>query len=428
MDLKSPPLPKTHNNESEPPLEILIDDLEESLWVAAVEKNELIGLEIDPADEEVRWGSIYWAKIVRIDKAMDAAYVELDEDNYGLLHNTDTRIKDEKTGLYKKGGDAQIGKNFKAGDMIAVQAKSGYLVSEDEYEAAMEDKSAKVSMDITLPGRHLIFAPFINENKISSRIRDKKQRKQVRKMLNNLDGLEGFILRASALNTQTDVLIREAQIVKEIWEQLKNFFEGKDAQLIMLGPDAMQRTFGDHAAGTIDQIDIISMDQYQETEEWCEIYAPDLVTKIQPVELPDQNTELGLFDFHDIIGQVETLFNPYIILKNGGNIIVQQAAALCAIDVNRGQDTRSNLSINLEAVKEIGRQLRLRNIGGIIIVDFLKLKTKKEKDSLLEAMVDIVDLDPCTVQIHGLTNLNLMEITRKQRTPSLQDRLDIALK
>ncbi len=409
-------------------MEILIDELEESLWVAAIEKNELIGLEIDPADEEVRWGSIYWAKIVRIDKAMDAVYVELDEDNYGLLHNNDTRVKDKKSDAFIKGGDSQIGKNFKTGDMVAVQAKSGYLVSEDEYEAAMEDKSAKVSMDITLPGRHLIYAPFMAENKISSRIKDKKQRKQIQKMLNSLDGLQGFILRASALNTQTDVLIREAQILKEIWEQLQNYFKDKEAQLIMLGPDAMQRTFSDHASSTIDQIDIISMDQYQETEEWCEIYAPDMVTKIQPVELPDHNTELGLFDFHDIIDQVETLFNPYIILKNGGNIIVQQAAALCAIDVNRGQDTRSNLSINLEAIVEVGRQLRLRNIGGIIIVDLLKMKTKKEKEKISEAMNQIVALDPCTVQIHGLTNLGLMEITRKQRTPSLQDRLDIALK
>ena len=121
--------------------------------------------------------------------------------------------------------------------MIAVQAKSGYLpsVEADNNNIAMEDKSPRVSMDITLPGRHLIYAPLAKENKISSRIRDKKQRKQIKKMLDNLEGLQGYILRASALNTQTDVLIREAKIITEIWEQVQPYFTGEEPQLIMLG-------------------------------------------------------------------------------------------------------------------------------------------------------------------------------------------------
>ncbi len=409
-------------------MEILIDELEQSLWVATVDKNQLIGLEIDPAEEEVRWGSIYWAKVARIDKAQDAVYLELDDDNFGLLYNKNTRILDKNTGKYIKGGDRSITKTLKAGQMIAVQAKTGYLPRADEYDVAMEDKSAVASMEITIPGRHLIYSPMMEENKISSRIKDKKQRKQIQKMLNNLDGLQGFILRASALDTQTDILIREASILKEIWVQLQEFLAGDKPQLIMLGPDAMQRTFGDQAGTTIDTVDIISMDQYQETEEWCEIYAPDLVTKIKPIELPDMNAELGLFDFHDILDQVESLFHPYFLLKHGGNIIIQQANALCAVDINRGSDTRSKLEINIEAIDEIARQLRLRNIGGIIIIDFLKMTNKSDKDKLAKATQAIVEQDPCTVQIHGLTNLGLMEITRKERTPSLHDRLELTLK
>ena len=407
-------------------MEILVDEMEGSLWVATVEKNKLTGLEIDPSDEEVRWGSIYWAKVTHIDKALDAAYVELDEDNAGLLNNADVHITDKK-GNIKKGGDVAIGKLLHPGDYIAVQAKSGYLPRLDSTDLTIEDKSARVSMNITLPGRHLIYSPMMGENRISKRIHDKKQRKQLTKMLNNVENIKGCILRASAANTQTDMLIRESNILKEIWERLQEFLAGNEAGLIMLGPDAVQRTLSDQASSTIDTIDIVTMEQYQHVEEWCEIYAPDLVTKVTPVELPDQEADLGLFDFHDILDQIEDLFQPYVLMNGGGNIIIQETAALCAVDINRGSDTRSKLTINLDAAQEIGRQIRLRNLGGIIIIDFLKMPHKKEKDSLANALEDIAREDPCTVQIHGLTVLGLVEITRKRRTPPLQERLDLAL-
>lgn len=398
----------------------------ESLWVATVEKNKLSGLEIDPENEEVRWGSLYWAKVTHIDKALDAAYVDLDGDNTGILNNADIRLPDKKGGI-KKGGDVAIGKLLSPGDMIAVQAKSGYLPRLDSTDLTMEDKSTRVSMNITLPGRHLIYSPMMSDNRISKRIHDKKQRKQLTKMLNNVENIQGCILRASAANTQTDVLIREGSILKKIWEQLQEFLSGKEVGLIMLGPDAVQRTLSDQAGRIIDTIDIVTMDTYQDVEEWCEIYAPDLVTKVTPVELPDQHADLGLFDFRDILDQIEDLFQPYVLMNGGGNIIIQETAALCAIDINRGSDTRSKLAINLDAVKEIGRQIRLRNLGGIVVIDFLKMANKKEKEKLMAALDDLVTEDPCTVQIHGLTALGLVEITRNRRTPPLQERLDLAL-
>lgn len=407
-------------------MEILVDEMEGSLWVATTEKHKLIGLEIDPVNEEVRWGSIYWAKVRTIDKAMDAAFVQLDEDNTGILNNKDVRIVNDK-GEIIKGGDVAIGKLLQPGDMIAVQAKSGYLPRLDDANITLEDKSARVSMDITLPGRHLIFSPMMSENRISKRIHDKKQRKQMTKMLNNVENIKGCILRASAANTQTDMLISEGGILKHIWEQLQTYLTGKDPQLIMQGPDAVQRTLSDQAGSTISTIDVVTMEQYQHVEEWCEVYAPDLVTKVTPVELEDQEADLGLFDFHDMLDQIEDLFQPYVLLKAGGSIIIQETAALTAIDINRGSDTRANLTINLDALQEIGRQIRLRNLGGIIIVDCLKITKKAEKDALLQALKDMAATDPCTVQIHGLTALGLAEITRNRRTPALQERLDLAL-
>jgi Rne/Rng family ribonuclease len=407
-------------------LDILVEEINQSLWVAATEDGDIEGFDVDPIAEEVRWGSIYWAKVARIDKALDAAYVNLDGENIGIIHNADVRIK-QKDGTYKKGGDKPIGKILQPGEMIAVQAKSAYLPKHPEDEWGVEEKNPRVSMNITLHGRYLIYAPMESENRISQRIKDKKTRKQLMEMLESISDVKGCILRAAAANTQTDILVRESKILTTIWEQIQEHLAGENSSLIMLGPDAIQRTLSDHANRTIDLIQVTTMDHFQEVEEWCEIYAPDLVTKIEPVELPNPSSDLGLFEYRDIVGKIEGFFQPYVILSKTGNIIVQETSALMSIDVNRGADERSALAVNLEAAEEIARQVRVRNLGGIIIIDFLKMKTPQEKQKLKKALEGFFNQDPCTVQVHGLTKLGLMEITRHRRTPPLLDRFESAM-
>ena len=111
----------------------------------------------------------------------------------------------------------------------------------------------------------------------------------------------------------------------------------------MEGPDAVQRTLSDQAGKVISAIEVVTMERYQEVEEWCEIYAPDLVTKVKPVEMEDQELDLALFDYRDVLDQIEDLFQIYILMKGGGNLIIQETAALYAIDINRGGDIRSKL-------------------------------------------------------------------------------------
>ena len=267
-------------------MDILIEELEGSLWTAALRDGRLEGLEVDPVNEEIRWGSIYWAKVKTIDKALDAVFLDLDGFNTGILYNSDVRWTDSK-GKVHKGGAESIGKRFKAGDMIAVQAKTAYLPSDQDDYTGPENKTPQMSMDITLPGRYLIFCAMMDCNRISTRIRDKKLRKQLHKMMDSLEDIQGCILRLAAAHTQSDVLIREGKILKGAWEEIQGYFEGSEPGLIALGPDAIQRTLSDHAAQQVDRIEIVTMDHFKHVEEWCSIFAPDLVTKIEPVELDD---------------------------------------------------------------------------------------------------------------------------------------------
>lgn len=403
-------------------MDIIIEEQEGSLWVVAAEGGKIQGLEVDPVHERVRWGSIYWARVDRVDTKLDAAFVDLDGgDTFGILYNKDVRTRVK--GKLIKGGQQPIGKALRAGDYILVQAKQSYLETEYEDERPLEEKSPVVSMDVSIQGRYLIYTPLDDSNRISSRIRDKKLRKQLEKMIVSLEDVHGCILRASAANTQSDMLIREAKILKAIWEGLSEYAKGQEISLIMEGPDALQRTLSDNSSHPIRRIEVVIMDHFQIAEDWCELFAPDLVPKIKPIELKDATRDLALLEHHDLIKQIESLFQPYVILPGGGNMIIQNTAALAAIDINRGADRNSNLNINLEAAAEIARQIRVRNLGGIVMIDFLKMKDAKEQKLLQESLENMVNEDPCTIQIHGYTALGLMEITRQRRTPTLDERV-----
>jgi Rne/Rng family ribonuclease len=402
-------------------LDILIEELEGSLWAAAVGNKRLEGLEVDPSYEEVRWGSIYWARVKTIDAALDAVFLDLDGDNIGILYNSDVRLR-QKNGTIKKGGEQAISKTFKTGDFIAVQAKTAYIPQNNNGTA--EKKIPQMSMDITLAGRYLVFAAMINENRVSQRIQDKKLRALILKTLDSVKGNEGFIVRAAAAGIQTEILMREGKILKAAWSDMQQYLKGAEPTLIMLGPDAVQRVLSDKAGQHIETIEVVTMEHFNHVEEWCSLFAPDLVTKIQPLELDDATEDLALFHHRDIVGQIGDLFRSYEVLPDGANIIIQPTAALTAIDVNKSGDKRSNLAINLDAAKEIARQIRLRNTGGSILIDFLHFQSKPDEKKILAALEKALQSDPCTVQIHGRTNMGFVEISRKRRTPALSERFD----
>jgi Rne/Rng family ribonuclease len=406
---------------------ILIDRIEGQLWALAFQKekggNRLTQIEIDTDNEWVRSGAVYWAQVLRIDQSIDAAFLALDHEQTGLLFNGDAYAVQNKG---KKPTSQSIGQKISPGDMIAVQAKNGVLPPLNSSEK-QEAKVAAVSMDISLPGRFVVYAPTLDHNRISKRIRDKNTRRRLETMLEDLPTISGCILRAAALHTQTDMLVREAEILKHIWGDLHKHLGGESPFLVMNGPNAYQRVLTNLAGAPVDKIEVGTLDLFQEVEEWCEVYAPDLVTRIEPAEETPDNDLFDLFDRHDLTGQIDDLFDNYIFLKHGGNIIIEPTAAMTVIDINRGSDTRSNYAVNLEALEEIVRQIRLRNLNGIIMIDVLKMTKAAEKQKLLSKLQSWLDIDSNTIQCHGYSRLGLIELTRQSRSPSLENRYALAI-
>jgi Rne/Rng family ribonuclease len=399
-------------------MDILIENLDGSLWTVAVDKkNKIQNLEIDPYSEIIRWGSLYMARVSRIDATNNAAYVDLGFGFDGYLALKDVRINGKPPAKSRK-----IGQVLTAGQMVMVQVKTPHNPTGQEGDVFTETKASRVSMDIALSGRFMIFTPFSSENRVSKRIKNKDLRKNLKSMLKDIDDIQGCILRSSAAHCQTDVLKREGKILKAIWDNIQEFDGEEEPTLLMMGQNSVQRTLGDLAGSQIGSIAVSTEDVFADTEEWCDLFAPDLMTKITPRAADNTRSGMGLFEIHDLIGQFEQLLNPYVILRSGGSIIIEETAAMTVIDVNSGADT-NKLNTNIEAAQEIARQLRIRNIGGIVMADFISMKDKKQQQKVMEALEKALSDDPCTTTCHGITELGVFEISRQRRTPSLEEKL-----
>ena len=401
-------------------MDILIEDIQGSLLVACVDKKRIEGLAIDPESEIIRWGSVYWARVERVDAGLNLAFVDLGYGFKGVLHAGDV--------LNKKAADTakskrKIGKLLAPGEMVAVQVKTARnpIDNDDPDRGRNEHKASKVSMDIALPGRYMIYAPLMDGNRVSRRISDPDMRKNLQQMIANVDEMNGCILRASAANCQTDILIREGRILSAIWDSLGEYMEGDAPQLLMLGPDAIQRSLSDQSSRPIERVIVNNQLHYEECYDWCDLYAPEMLARIENLEDPDSDP-VSLIEHFDLTPQLDELVQRYVVLDGGGFIIIQETAALTVIDVDSGTDS-SIPNANKQAADEIARQIELRNLGGIIIIDFINPDSKAQKDSLLSRLKNATSRDACTVDIKGWTKLGLVELTRQRRTPTLMDRL-----
>lgn len=413
--------------------DILIEELNGVLWVASVENNIFEAIDLDPQVEDVRWGSLYWAKVTRIDNYLNAAFMDLDGEAIGLLNAKDVWLED-KDGAWSPNKGKRIGQIVNAGDMMIVQVKDAQLSNEpnDADDLPHESKASKVSMDISLQGRFMIHTPLVPDNRISSRIADKKTRESLTTMMDNLKGLSGLILRASAAHCQTEILIREGQILQKLWADLQTFERDDEAGLIWAGPDAIHRVLANQASQQIRHIEVSTMENFGRVEAWALEYAPDLVTKIKAADPPSNVAklrsgepdyeDLGLFDWYDLVDQLNNLFMEYVIMNNGAVIIIQETALGTTIDINTG-GAKSSARVNYDAMAEIARQIRLRNIGGMIIIDPAGITKGKDKKDLEKALKTAIAKDPVTVACHGFTKMGLIECSRARRAPSLMDRI-----
>ncbi|HHT64382.1 MAG: Rne/Rng family ribonuclease [Bacillota bacterium] len=387
--------------------EILIKMEPEETVVAVVEDQQLVEIYLERCGSQRIAGNIYEGIVENVLPGMQAAFVDI-----GLEKNSFLYV--EEAVPYRVGEEDDEGESrqYSIGEVV----KEGQEVLVQVVKEPVGTKGARVTTHLTLPGRYLVLMPTVDYIGISRRIESEGERKRLKALAEEVkpEGM-GLIVRTVAEGMSRDELSADVKMLVRLWKKILNKAARSSApQLIHKDLELLQRIVRDTLTEDVDRVLVNSQECYEKVLEILDMTVPAMKNRVIIKDTKD------IFLFYDIPGQMEKALKRKVWLKSGGYLIVDQTEALTAIDVNTGKYVgTTNLSdtvlkTNLEATVEIARQLRVRNIGGIIIIDFIDMDIPQHKALVLEALEKELKKDKTKTNILGFTQLGLLEMTRKK--------------
>lgn len=386
--------------------EIIIQTENNVKKIALVENGKLIEYYEEDKEYRRREGNIYIGIVKDVISGMQSAFVDIGTEKNGFIHLKDILPKIDET-KEKQEANIEISKLIKPSQKILVQVKKD----------SNEKKGAKVSAHINLPSKYIALLPNTDIITISQKIEDEKEQKRLIKLVKeNLSDGNGAIIRTSAQGKEKEIV----EDIKKIEKKWNNIIQTsispdlKEPKLLYKSEDIIEKML-------MDLVDCHSIEKITVNDQKVKKELEDL--KSENKEYSDLKIEMkeqkNLFDIYDLEKQMERIQNRKIWLKCGGFITIDKTEALTAIDVNTGKYTgNQNLEqtvykVNSEATLEIAKQLRLRDIGGIIIVDYIDMKKQENKERIEKLLKEELKKDRTKTQVEGFTKLDLMELTRK---------------
>lgn len=390
----------THSNKNI----ILVDSEETYTTVGLIENGILSELCSEIAAEQQITGNIYKGRVTRVVDGLRSAFVDI-----GL----------NRTGFWYI--DEALEHRLAVGteDVLpqAISAKEGDYVMVQAIKEGTELKGAKLSSNVSIPGHLLIYLFNVEFVGVSAKITDVKLRDRLTKLLTGLapEG-RGFIARTNCLTATDEEIRQEAEFLIKAGERLQERWENTDGvELIHNEGNILYRTIRDMVSDKIEGIVCNNHSMAREIEHMVQMFCPNFKGIVEYYD-----GEEDIYDYFNIGQDIAMIYTPRVELPSGGFLIIEKTEALTAIDVNTGKflgaDSREATvySTNLEAVKEIARQLRLRNIGGIIVVDFIDMMEEEHKAAVVEALKDELFFDRVKTRVLDMSGLGLVEITRKK--------------
>lgn len=301
---------------------------------------------------------------------------------------------------------------LKKNDIIMVQVA----------KEAIGTKGVKVTMDISLPGRFLVYLPFQHTIGISKNIEEEPERRRLKDLLDRLRPKQGgFIVRTEAEGIEEREMKREIRYLNRLWENIqRRFHSSPPATLIHRDLGLVFQTVRDILSEDTVVFMIDNKHEQHEAQDFVQMLSPELADRVKPFE-----GKTPIFEAFNVDKELETLLQSRISLPSGGTIIIQEAESLCAIDVNTGKFTGKEsqeetvTQTNIEAADEVARQLRLRNIGGIIVIDFIDMRRARNRQKVVEALHRATSRDRAKIKILPITRLGLVEMTRERKRESM---------
>ena len=412
--------------------EIFINSNQREIRVALMENNLLVELFIEHKSQKGIVGNIYKGKVTKILPGMQVAFVDIGLEKAGFLYVGDIDVKD-MLGLESnidlppitedqdhpfEGKPGRPIHNIKIEDII----HEGQEIMVQVAKNPLGTKGARITNYISLPGRHLVYMPTINHISVSRRIEDENEKERLKQLIKEIGNEgEGYIVRTAAQDAQKMDFDADISFFDRLWKNLKKNSQGVSApHLIYEDLNLIFRSIRDLFTKNTERLVIDSISDFNKSLEFCSNYMPHLSDKITLYKDP-----MPIFDHYGIELDIDRALDRIIWLKSGGYIIIDQTEALVSIDVNTGKFVGHNdpedtiLKTNLEALKEIVYQLRLRNIGGIIIVDFIDMANDESKEIVSNALKQALKGDRSRTRILKISELGLVEMTRKRVRESL---------
>ena len=396
-------------------VELLMNVTPNETRIALVETGMLREVHIERQAKRGIVGNIYKGRVTRVLPGMQSAFVDIGLEKAAFLHAADIVSHTECV-------DENEQKQFKV-KSISELVREGQDIVVQVVKDPLGTKGARLTTDITLPSRYLVFMPENSHVGVSQRIESEEERARLKALVEPFcDELGGFIIRTATEGASEAELRQDAEFLKRLWRKVLERKSKYPTKSKIYGEPALpQRILRDFIGTNLEKIRIDSKLCFGEVKEFTDEFMPELSDK-----LVLYSGNQPIFDVYGVENAIQTALDKRVNLKSGGYLIIEQTEAMTTIDINTGafvghrnlEETIFNT--NIEATKAIAQQLQLRNLGGIIIIDFIDMQTDEHRNRVLESLCDALSKDRVKTNVNGFTQLGLVEMTRKRTRESLE--------
>ena len=413
--------------------EIIINVEKLETRVAVLENGRLEEFMVEHPEEERLVGSVFKGRVQNLENDLQAAFIDIGLKKNAFLHYWDMTPdvdaflddddpKDRKTP--QKGGrksnrlsDEEIAKRFPPGSEIVVQVTKGPIST----------KGPRVTANLSIPGRYLVMMPGTKLRGVSKKIGDANERKRLKKILDRLPLPEnvGLVVRTVGQGASARAFARDLRNLVSVWNEMQgNVRNLRTPCCIFQEPDLCERVIRDWLTEDIDSIVIDDMASYESMREIASHISRRARAKINRYD-----GDAGIFEHYGVERQLQNAFARQVALKSGGYLVIDETEALIAVDVNtghykgKGSQEDAIREVNLEAVDEVARQLRLRNIGGLVILDLIDMKSRKHQREVYKALKDALKRDRARTNVLEISELGLLEMSRQRQDQSILSQL-----
>lgn len=423
--------------------ELIIDVTSSEIVIALLENKQLVELNKEKSNKQFSVGDIYLGKVKKIMPGLNAAFIDVGYERDAFLHYLDLGPQFRSLQKYLKMAfdkryqnnssifelknfelEPDIDKNGKITDVL----QSGQNILVQIAKEPISTKGPRVCCEISIAGRNMVLIPFAGKVSISQKIKSTEEKNRLKKLIISIKPKNyGIIARTAAESKKVAILDNELRELAEKWETAFRKFRTTNPPKLVIGE--LSRTSAilrDMLNASFNSIYINEQSAYKEVKEYIESIAPEKnkIVKYYKGGVP-------IFDYFGINKQIKSLFGKTVTIKNGAYLIIEHTEALHVIDVNSGNRSKKGssqetnaLEVNIASAEEIARQLRLRDMGGIIVVDFIDMQDNENKHKLYEKMKEEMSKDRTKSNMLPLSKFGLMQITRQRVRPELNIQTD----